>query len=420
VLNRFQHGVWRNQDFKRLWTAATISAFGTDITFTALPFVAILTLDATPWHLGLLKIATMLPAFVAGLFAGAWLDRVPRRPVMVACDWFRAALLLTIPLSAWLLELTMIQLFAVAALLSVASTLFEIADRTMLPSLVGRDELVDANRMLTAGNTVSEACGFAVGGWLVQIFSAPGALLVDAATYIWSALTLRRIERIEPALDPDIEQEHFLRDTLDGFRFVRDHAMLVGLAGSLFVMSFSTQIVGTVYLLYVNEELGFNPGVLGVIFATGGLFSLLASLTAGRLVVRLGVGPLLIGALLVVAGGQSLITFAATATASAVVLMLLQQATDLPWSLYEITQVSVRQSITPDDWLGRMNGCFHVLELGGYLLGAVVGAWLGGVLGLRETIAIGAGGIAFATIPLLLSPVRGMKKIPSVEPSPAV
>jgi MFS family permease len=414
----FQRGIWRNRDFKRLWTAATVSAFGTDITLTAFPFVAILTLDATPWHLGLLRIATMLPAFLVGLIAGAWLDRVRRRPIMIASDWIRAALLVTVPIAAWLDHLSFAYLFAVAALLSVASTFFDIADRSMLPSLVGRDELVDANRMLTAGNTVAEASGFAASGWLVQLFSAPGALLIDASTFVWSALTLRRIERSEGAQGSAASQEHLIREMVEGLRFVRRNAVLVGLGGSLFLMSLSMQIVGTVYLLFVNQELGFRPGVLGMIFATGGLFSLLASLTGGRLMTRIGIGPLLIVALLCVAAGQSLITLAAAATAFAVAMMLLQQAMDFPWSLYEITQVSVRQSVTPDEWQGRMNGSFHVLEFGGYLLGAIAGGWLGGAVGLRATILVGAAGLAIASMPIILSPVRSMRQLPAVEMQP--
>jgi MFS family permease len=402
-----------------LWTAATVSAFGTDITLTALPFVAILTLEATPWHIGLLQIITRLPAFVTGVFAGAWLDRVPRRPVMIACDWIRAALLITIPLAAWLGELTYTHLFLVAALLSVASTLFEIADRSMLPSIIERRELVEANRMLTAGNTISEASGFAVSGWLVQLISAPGALVVDAATFVWSALTLRRIERVEKSPEPDEEQAHFLTDTHHGFRFVRDHALLAGLAGSLFVMSLSTQIIGAVYLLYVSQEVGFDPGVLGLIFATGGLFSLVASITAGRLMDWMGVGTLLVAAPLFVAGGQSLIALVSAVSVVSVIVMVIQQATDMPWSLYEISQVSVRQSVTDDEWLGRMNGCFHVLELGGYLLGALAGAWLGEAVGLRAAIVIGAIGTALAALPLLVSPVRGLKHIPAAEILPA-
>ena len=407
-------GVLRgNPDFMKLWTAATVSAFGTDISRTAFPFAAVLVLHATPWELSMLSIASMLPAFVSGLFAGAWVDRVARRPIMIACDWFRVAVLVSIPLAALIEHLTLVHLAIAAGLLAIASTFFDIADRSMLPSLVGREDLGDANRMLTAGNTVSEATGFAASGWLVQLFSAPGALLIDAGTFVWSALTLQRIEKQEEQGERDRENEHIVREILEGFRYVRRNSTLVGLGSSLFLMSLSMQIVGTVYLLYVNQELGFEPGVLGLIFATGGLFSLVASISGGRLTRWLGIGPIMIGSLVLVGAGQSLIAFATGVTALTVGLMLVQQAMDLPWTLYEVTQVTVRQSVTADEWQGRMNGSFHLLELGGYLIGAILGGWIGDSYGLRTAIIAGAIGILTAAIPLLLSPVRSLRLLPA-------
>jgi len=408
-------GVWKNQNFRRLWTAGIVSSFGTDITINAFPFTAILLLDATPWHIGLLRIATMAPAFVAALFVGAWVDRVRRRPLMIAADWVRAAILLSIPLAAWLSTLTFTHLMIAAALLSVASTFFDIADRSMLPSLVGREDLADANRMLTAGNTVAETSGFAVSGWLIQLFTAPGALLIDAGTYVWSAITLRGIDReVEPTDSAD-QRDHLLREMLAGLRYVRRNAVLIGLASSIFLMSFSMQLVGTVYLLFVNKEVGFNPGVLGLIFATGGIFSLIASLTSGRLITAIGIGPLLIASLLLVSAGQSLTALATSATLFAVVVMVMQQATDFPWTLYEIIQVTIRQSVTADEWQGRMNGSFHIIEFGGYLLGAIVGGWLGATFGLRETILVGSAGIAVAALPLLFSPIRNLRALPTAN-----
>ena len=330
-------GVWANRDFVRLWSAATVSAFGTDITINALPFAAILLLDASPWGIGLLRIASMVPAFLTGIVAGTWLDRVPRRPVMIACDWIRAIVLLSIPISAWLGHLTMLQLVIVAGLASIASTFFNIADRSMLPSLVGNEEIVDANRMLTAGETFAEATGFAVSGWLVQLISAPGALVIDAATFVWSALTLRGIRTAEHIrVDPE-DQQHFLRETLAGLRYVLGNPVLLGLAGCLFVMSIAIDMVGAVYLLFVNQTLGFAPGPLGVIFAMGGVFSLLASLSAGRILKLVGIGPLLIGALVIVGAGQSLVTLATSATLFAVAILLFQQSMDFFWTLFEIT-----------------------------------------------------------------------------------
>lgn len=402
-----------NRDFMRLWGAATVSAFGTDITHTALPFVAVLTLDATAWDLGLLGFASVAPSFASGLFAGAWVDRVARRPLMIACDWTRLVLVLSIPAAAWFGLLSMVQLGVVAGGLAIASALFDIADRSMLPSLVGRDELASANRLLTAGNTVAEATGFAASGWLVQLFSAPGALLIDGATYAWSALMLRRIQRPEAAVVRDRASERIGREIGEGLRFVRRDPVLFGLASSLLLMSGSMRIIGTVYLLYVNQVLGFSPGVLGLIFATGGLFSLAASLTGGRLIRLFGVGPILIGSLVWVGAGQSLIAFAGTATAAAVAIMLLQQAMDLPWTLYEVNSVTVRQAVTPDAWQGRMNGSFHVVEYGGYIVGALLGGWIGETFGLRTAIVVGAVGIVSAAAPLLISPVRALRAFPA-------
>lgn len=408
-------GVWANADFSRLWAAATVSAFGSDVTVNAFPFAAILLLHASPWDLGLLRIASMVPAFAVGLVAGTWLDRVQRRPVMIVCDVARAALLVTVPLAAWVDRLTLAHLVAVAALTSVASTFFEIADRSMLPSVVEREELADANRMLTAGNTIAETTGFAGSGWLVQLISAPGALLIDAATFVWSALVLRRVRASETVGARDEAEPHFLREAIAGLGYVWRNPTLVALGASLVAMSLSMQIIGTVYLLYVNRELGFAPGALGLIFATGGLFSLGASLYGGRLLRRFGVGATLIGALLCVGAGQSLITLVASASVVAVLLMLLQQAMDFPWTIYEVTVVSARQTATADAWQGRTNGTFHVLEFGGYLLGAVAGAWLGSAIGLRATILAGAAGLALSALPLLLSPVRSLRELPSLD-----
>lgn len=416
---RKQRGVWQQRDFRRLWAAATVSAFGTDITRTAFPFVAILVLDASAWQLGLLQIAAMAPAFACGLFAGAWIDRLRRRPIMIACDWTRAGVILTVPLLAWMDVLSIEYLFIVAGISSVASTFFDVADRSLLPSLVERDEIVDANRLLTGGNTVAEAGGFAASGWLVQIVSAPGALIVDAMTFVWSALMLHRIERPEREVPSDAERDPLWSEMVQGLAYVRRNPTLVAVGTSLFLMSLSMQIVGTVYLLYVNQKLGFDPGVLGLIFATGGIFSLAGSLAGGRIIGLVGVGPLLIGALFCVAAGQSLITFATSATLFAVVLMLLQQSMDLPWTLYEITQVSLRQAVTPDEWQGRMNGSFHMLEFGGYVVGALVGGLLGTEIGPRGAIIAGSIGLALAAVPLMVTPVRSLRSIPVEVPGPA-
>lgn len=407
-----RRGIWTNRDFTRLWSAATVSAFGTHITHIALSFVAILSLRVSPLQIGLLSVAGTLPAFAVGLFAGAWVDRLRRRPIMIGADIFRAAMLLTVPVAAWLDALSFVHLLVVAAAMSVASTCFEVADRSMLPSVVGRNDLPEANRMLAAGTTVAETTGFGIAGWLVQVVSGPGALAVDAATFIWSAFILARIEGVEARPDWNGGGGSIRREIVEGIRFIVGHGILRPLGRTVFIMSLAQNAIGAVFLLYVTTELGFEPGVLGMIFATGGLFSLAGSLLGGRMTARFGVGPLLIASLLLTGVGQGLPALATGATLLGALWLLASQGADIGWTLYGITEVTLRQEITPEPWQGRMNGSFHVLATGGSLVGALLGGLLGNTLGLRPTLLLGALGIAAAALPLLLSPIRTMRVAP--------
>lgn len=396
----------RHPDFRRLWLAATVSTFGTDITHLALPFLAIIELDASPWKIGLLQLAGIVPAFLLGFVAGAWIDRLRRRPLMIACDWLRLAILITLPLAVWLWRLSFAHLLAVAAAMSVATTFFDIADRAMLPALVGHADILEANLWLTGGSTVAEAGGFASAGWLVQAITAPGALLIDAGTFAWSALTLRRIEAVESSPIAIEERTPIVADILEGIRLIHRSGSLSALAGSLTLLSLAIQIYGTVFLLYVNQEVGFSPGVLGLIFATGGFFSLLGTLVGGRAGARTGAAKLLVLSLLLTSIAQGSVALISTASVIAVALLVLQQAGDIGWTLYGVTSVSARQVATPDELQGRVNGSFHVLEFGGYLVGSILGGLLGSTIGLRATLAIGAAGIAVASLPILLGSIQ--------------
>jgi hypothetical protein len=185
--------LWRNADFVHLWGAATVSTFGSLITRTAIPFTAILLLDASAADLGALRIAELLPAFIVGLVAGAWVDRLRRRPIMIAADLGRAALLLTIPAAAIGGLLGMGQLLIVLAVVSVLGVFFDVAYQSHLPSVVANDELVEANSTLSAAASVAEAASFSVAGWLIQLFTAPFAILVDAVSFVASAGLVARM-----------------------------------------------------------------------------------------------------------------------------------------------------------------------------------------------------------------------------------
>jgi tetrahydromethanopterin S-methyltransferase subunit F len=216
-------GLWREGDFVRLWSAATITNFGSMVTQLALPFAAIQTLGASAGELGLLRALVLLPGFALGLVAGAWLDRLRRRPVLVVSDLARATLYASVGVAAALGWLGMGLLYVVAFGAGLLSFVFHVARDAYVPGLVARRQLVAANAQLRAGEAASEAAGFGAGGWLVQLLGPPLALLVDAATFVASAGLLARIRAPEPppahrARAGGLRER--LREVTEGLRFV--------------------------------------------------------------------------------------------------------------------------------------------------------------------------------------------------------
>lgn len=406
-------GLWAETDFLRLWGASTVSTFGTLITRTALPFTAILVLDASAFQIALLSIAELVPGFVVGLAAGVWVDRVRRRPILIGTDLGRAALLATIPLAALLGALTLVHLIVVAALTSILSTCFTVAYRSYLPAMVRREALIEGNSKLTAAQAVAEAGAFGSGGWLVQALTAPIAILVDAITFLWSAFLVWRIRVPEPPLASSNTLIDLRAEISEGLHLTLTHPVLRGLVGSNTLLNLGYAITGTVFLLYVSQEVGFDPGVLGLIFSVGGVSSLVGAALVGRVTSVLGVGTTMIAALVGVAFGQGLILFVASATLNAVGILVAQQfVADSAATIYDVITVSVRQTTTPDRLLGRVNASFNVLETGAMIVGALVGGILGEVIGLRPTIGVAVAVKLSAAVWLARSPVRAMRVAP--------
>jgi MFS family permease len=405
-----------NRNFLRLWAGQTISVFGSLITGTALPFTAILALGATPVQMGLLAAAGLLPKFLVGLVAGAWVDRLPRRPLMIAADLGRAALLVTIPLAASFHHLHIEHLYVVAFLQGVLNTVFDIAYTAYLPELISRQELVEGNSRLTATASAAEFCAFGLGGWLVQWFGGPVAVLIDAATFLGSAAFLAAIRAPEPApgerpARDAVETPDLRREIGEGLRAVLDHPLLRSLAAATVLLDFSFRLGGTVILLFTNRTLGFPPGILGMIFAVGGVTSLLGALAAGPLTRRIGAGPTMIGGLCFTGLGVLFVPLARGATPlSAAFLVANQVVTDPAYTVYEINQVSLRQAVTPDRLLGRVNATLRFLGFGAMLLGTLLGGLLGQHAGLRATLLLGGTGTLLAAALLAISPVRDARQ----------
>jgi MFS family permease len=397
-------GLWQHRDFKRLWAGQTVSMFGSMVSTIAIPFAAIIELDASPFNIAALRVAQVAPAFLVGLIAGAVADRMHRRPLMIGADVLRAVLLGLIPLAAVFDVLSIWLLVAVSAGLSVCSVMFDVAYQAYLPSLVGRGQLVEANSKLTASASVAESSAFAAGGWLVQLLTAPVAIFIDALTFLWSAVAIRTIEHVEVAQARTGDEEHLLREAAAGVRRVVNDGGLLALAGSAAIFNLSTSVFGAVFLLFVTNELDFEPGSLGLIFAVGGVTSLIGAVLAERVIDGLGPPRAMAVMLLIVAIGKAVVPVSPEVSLLAVALLVANQLiVDPAWTVFEIAGVSTRQMITPDAWLGRVNGTFRVVEFGAVLLGALIGAWIGTEFGLREALWVAVAGTVVAVVPLMFA-----------------
>lgn len=412
----FTSPIWRNANFVRLFSAATVSWFGSLITRTALPFVAIINLDASPFAVGLLSVANMLPGFLLGLVVGAWVDRRRRKPLMVSADILRAILLLSIPIAAITGHLSLAILLFVSAGMSVLDVVFEVADRSILPSLVDRDQLVSANSALSASGSVVETASFGLGGWLVQLFSAPFAILIDAVSFVLSAVMLHGINEPENAVidqDNEAESQSIFAEAAVGLRVVADDPVLRSLWVSNVAAAVAHGVSMAAFLVFVNRELGFGTGVLGMIFAIGGIGSLFGALATNRLS-RFPLGPLLIGCFAVSAVGFALVPLAPAAGFIGAALLIGQQLiSDPAMTVYMINDVSLRQSITDDEMQGRINATFRVGDVGAQLTGSVIGGIVGTAVGARGALWLGVMALLIGTFWLIASPIRGLKTMPS-------
>jgi predicted MFS family arabinose efflux permease len=401
-------GLLHNADFKKLWAGQTISVFGSMVTRAAIPFAAILALDAGPLDLGLLHATEAIPVLLVGLFAGAWADRVRRRPLMIAADVGRALLLATIPVAAMLGRLTMAHLFVVVALVAGMTVVFNVAYQAYLPGLVGRENIVEGNSKLGMSSALAEVGGFSLGGMLVQVLTAPIAILVDAVSFLVSGAAVAAIRAPERAPEPADDDSGIGKEVVEGVRIVMRDGALRALLLAATTVAVSGGMFGALYTIYVTRELGLSPVLWGVVVACGGFGSFMGAALAERAGRRFGLGRALVVSLAVGGALQLLVPLAHAPVALAVGCLIGAQIFgDCGLTMYNIQDVSLRQSIAPEHALGRVNATIHFLELGGMPVGALVGGLVGEYVSMRAGVAIGACGMALASLWLAFSPVRG-------------
>jgi MFS family permease len=408
-------GLWGRPDFVRLWTAQTVSMFGSEITAVALPLTAVLVLGASPSRMGLLAAADKAPFLLFGLLAGVWVDRLRCRSVMVAADLGRAVLLGSIPVAALLGVLTMEQLYVVGFLAGILTVFFDVAYQSYLPALVQRDELAEGNSKLEASKSISEMAGPIVGSAMLQIAAAPCAIVLDALSFVLSGLCLRSIPTTgqPPAR---ARSTSVYADVTEGIRLVLKHPLLRPIALCSATLNLFFQMIVAVYVLYVTTQLHLPPAMLGVVLGIGSVGALAGALLAARAAKRFGTGPAIIGAAALSAGGAMIIALANGDGLEVVpVLIVAQLLVVIGIPIYNINQISLRQAIAPDGMRGRVNATMRFLVWGTMPIGSLLGGVLGEALDLRPTIALAAVGMLLASGWVAASPVRNLRSAPSAE-----
>ena len=405
-------GLWRSSDFVKFWLGQTVSRFGSGITGIALPLTGVLLLAATPSQMGILSALDGAAVLAIGLFVGVWVDRVRRRPLLIATDLGRAFILGTVPLAALFGVLHIEQLYAVAALTGMFTVIFNVANQSFLPSLISQTALVEGNSKLGVSDSLAEIGGPAVAGPLVQLISAPFAVLFDALSFLFSAFCLGLIRKPEPPVAVAENRMSIWHELVQGLHEVLKNPLLRSLAGGVGAFNFFGNFVGALYALYVIRELHAAPIFLGFLIATGGVSALVGAFIAERIIRRFGLG-LTAGATLFIYGATGLlIPLAAGPTAIALSFLFTSQlAGDASVSIHLIAEVSLRQSIVPGNMLGRTNASLQFLSQGVAPIGALLAGILGELIGLRLTILIGVLGVMAAGALLLLSPIRKIGEI---------
>jgi MFS family permease len=404
--------VLREREFRRFWAGESVSLFGDQITLIALPLTGVLALHASAAQMGYLTAAGIAPALFFSLHAGAWLDRYGhRRHAMIVTVIGRAALLVTIPIAYWLDILTLAQLYVVAFLIGTLSTLFFVAYTTLFVSLVPRERYLEANALLNGSRAFSFVGGPSVGGLLVQAFSAPGALILDAVSFLVSSLTLGSIKPVEPPTE-EAESGHIKA----GLRYLWRSPVIRASLLATATVNFFNFVFWALWMLYAVRTLHVRPGVLGLVLGAASIGGVLGSVFTGRISRRFGVGPTFVFSCVLFTAPLVLVPLA-RGPYSLVLLFLFAAEffSGFGVMLLDIVGGSIKTALIPDRLRARVAGAYMVVNYGVRPLGALLGGALGTWIGLRPTLWIASTAAIAGVLWLLPSPLMRMRELPEAD-----
>ena len=382
------NGFRLDPDFRKLWIGQAISQIGSSITSVGLPLTAVLVLKASPLEMGFLSGAGAAAVLIFGLFAGAWVDRLRRRPILIAADLGRAVVLGIIPVAAMLHRLTIGDLYLVAVASSILTVLFDVSYQAYLPSLIARENILTGNSRLALTESIAQIAGPGIAGVLVQLITAPMAMLFDAASFVCSAISVWLIRKPEPVPTRALEP-HIGREISEGLGASWRDPLLRALAGSRATSAFFLGFGSSLYFLFAMRELGLTAALLGIIIAIGG--------TSGM---KVRSKP------------KRRTSHRASSVAACSSFLIAAQLGDLAWPVYNISERSLRQAITPTHLLGRVNSSMHLLFHGVLPLDALAGGAIAQAVGMRPALLIGAIGVLLSTMWLVFSPLPRLRELP--------
>jgi predicted MFS family arabinose efflux permease len=405
------NGFRLDPDFRKLWIGQAISQIGSNITGVGLPLTAVLVLKASPLQMGFLSGVGAAAVLIFGLFAGAWVDRLRRRPILIAADLGRAVVLGIIPLAAMLHRLTIGDLYLVAVGSSILTVLFDVSYQAYLPSVIARENILTGNSRLALTESIAQTAGPGIAGILVQLITAPMAMLFDATSFVCSAISVWLIRKPEPVPTRTLEP-HIGREISEGLGASWRDPLLRALAGRTASSAFFLGFGSSLYFPFAMRELGLTAALLGIIIAIGGTAGLFGAFLAEWLVRRFGFGRTFIGSAVMIGIAMLLLPLAHGSVTACSAFLIAAQLGDLAWPVYTITERSLRQAITPDRLLGRVNSSMHLLFHGILPLGALAGGAIAQAVGMRQALLIGAIGVLLSTMWLVFSPVRRLRELP--------
>lgn len=412
VGERADRSLWRDGNFLTLWSGQALAQLGSQVAELAIPVLAVLLLGASELEVGFLNAAGVAAFLVVGLPAGAWIDRMRKRRVMIWADAVRAVALGVVPLLWWAGLLEMWHLYAVALVVGVATVFFDVSYQSIIPSLVRPGQIAEANGKLQATYELANIGGPAVGGWLVGLVAAPFAILATVGTYVASfvALLLSRDHEEPRAAD---DRGPILQEIAEGLRWVFGNRLLRRIVTTTAVFNLSSTLSFTLLPIFLLRELGLSPAAMGVIFSLGAIGGFAGAVATPHIVRRIGEARAIPVSAIAFSVVACLLPLAAAFPSVAFPLLVAQGfVASFTVLLYNITQVTFRQRITPSRLLGRMNASIRFCVWGVMPIAALAAGALGTWLGVVPTMWIGAVGQVVSALFVVVGPFWALRELP--------